>query len=80
MNMPYAYVKGNAMLNHDFAPSFPRACAEGRLALSSTRRARSNYRWCVRSRVSSIACDLGHGDEDMSTVDYAASTSAWARP
>jgi hypothetical protein len=32
------------------------------------------------SRQFDRAFDLGHGDEDMSTVYYAASTSAWARP
>jgi 3-hydroxyisobutyrate dehydrogenase len=80
MDMPYAHLKGNAMLNHDFAPSFPleHARKDAGLVLDAAGAVELPL---VRatSRQFDRAFDLGHGDEDMSAVYYAAATSAWAR-
>jgi 3-hydroxyisobutyrate dehydrogenase len=78
--MPYAHLKGNAMLNHDFAPSFPleHARKDAGLVLDAAGAVELPL---VRatSRQFDRAFDLGHGDEDMSAVYYAAATSARAR-
>jgi len=80
MDMPYAHVKGEAMLNRDFAPSFPleHARKDAGLILDAAGEVELPL---VRATLRQFdrAFELGHGDEDMSAVYYASAASAGAR-
>jgi 3-hydroxyisobutyrate dehydrogenase len=80
MDMPYAHLKGEAMLNRSFASSFPLAHARKDV-------------WLILDAASEVALplvratlrqfdrafDLGHGDEETSAVYYSCAASARAR-
>jgi 3-hydroxyisobutyrate dehydrogenase len=80
MDMPYAHVKGEAILNRDFPPSFPLAHARKDVALI-LEAAGDVELPLVRATLQQFdrAFELGHGDEDMSAVYYASAASAGAQ-
>jgi 3-hydroxyisobutyrate dehydrogenase len=80
MDMPYAHLKGEAILNQDFPPSFPLAHARKDVALI-LEAAGDVELPLVRATLQQFdrAFELGHGDEDMSAVYYASATNAGAR-
>ena len=81
MDMPYAHVKGDAMLNRDFPPSFPLEHARKDVGLIVDAAGEVELP-VVRATLQQFdrAFELGHGDEDMSAVYYASAASAGARP
>ena len=80
MDMPYAHLKGEAILNQDFPPSFPLAHARKDVALI-LEAAGDVELPLMRATLQQFdrAFELGHGDEDMSAVYYASAASAGAR-
>ena len=80
MDMPYAHLKGENILNQDFPASFPLAHARKDAALILDA-ARDVELPLVRATLQQFdrAFDLGHGDEDMSAVHYASAANAGAR-
>jgi 3-hydroxyisobutyrate dehydrogenase len=80
MDMPYAHLKGEAILNQDFPPSFPLAHARKDVALI-LEAAGDVELPLVRATLQQFdrAFELGHGDEDMSAVYYASAASAGTR-
>jgi 3-hydroxyisobutyrate dehydrogenase len=80
MDMPYAHLKGEAMLNQDFPPSFPLVHARKDVALVLDAAGDVELP-LVRATLQQFdrAFELGHGDEDMSAVYYASAASAGAR-
>ena len=80
MDMPYAHVKGEAMLNEDFPASFPLVHARKDVALILDAAGDVDLP-LVRATLQQFdrAFELGHGDEDMSAVYYASAASAGAR-
>jgi 3-hydroxyisobutyrate dehydrogenase len=80
MDMPYAHLKGEAILNQDFPPSFPLAHARKDVALI-LEAAGDVELPLVRATLQQFdrAFELGHGDEDMSAVYYASAASEGAR-
>jgi 3-hydroxyisobutyrate dehydrogenase len=76
MDMPYAHVKGEAIMNDDFAPSFPLSLARKDVALILEAAGQLELP-LVRATLGQFdrAIELGHGGEDMSAV-YFASVSA----
>jgi 3-hydroxyisobutyrate dehydrogenase len=81
MDMPYAHVKGEAMLTRDFPPSFPLAHArkDAALILDAVGGDLELPVVHATSQQFDRAFDLGHGDEDMSAVFYASAASLGAR-
>jgi 3-hydroxyisobutyrate dehydrogenase len=81
MDMQYAHLKGEAIMNEDFPASFPLHLARKDVALI-LEAARDLELPLVRatSRQFDRALELGHGDEDMSAVYYASVEKAAARP
>jgi 3-hydroxyisobutyrate dehydrogenase len=79
MDMPYAHLKGEAILNEDFPPSFPLVHARKDVALILDAAGELELP-LVRATLQQFdrAFELGHGDEDMSAVYYA-SAAARAR-
>jgi 3-hydroxyisobutyrate dehydrogenase len=80
MDMPYAHLKGEAILNQDFPPSFPLVHARKDVALILDAAGDVDLP-LVRATLQQFdrALELGHGDEDMSAVYYASATSVGAR-
>jgi len=80
MDMPYAHLKGEAILNQDFPPSFPLAHARKDVALILDAAGDVELP-LVRATLQQFdrAFELGHGDEDMSAVYYASAANAGAR-
>jgi 3-hydroxyisobutyrate dehydrogenase len=80
MDMPYAHLKGEAMLNRSFASSFPLAHARKDVGLILDAAGEVELP-LVRTTLRQFdrAFDLGHGAEDMSAVYYACAASAGAR-
>jgi 3-hydroxyisobutyrate dehydrogenase len=80
MDMPYAHLKGEAILNQDFPPSFPLVHARKDVALILDAAGDVDLP-LVRATLQQFdrAFELGHGDEDMSAVYYASAASAGAR-
>jgi len=77
MDMPYAHLKGEAILNQDFPPSFPLAHARKDVALI-LEAAGDVELPLMRATLQQFdrAFELGHGDEDMSAVYYASAANA----
>ena len=80
MDMPYAHVKGEGMLNRDFSASFPLVHARKDAALILEAAAHLELP-VMRATLEQFnrAFELGHGDEDMSAVYYASAAGAGAR-
>ena len=80
MDMPYAHLKGEAILNQDFPPSFPLAHARKDVALILDAAGDVDLP-LVRATLQQFdrAFELGHGDEDMSAVYYASAAKSGAR-
>ena len=80
MDMPYAHLKGEAILNQDFPPSFPLAHARKDVALL-LEAAGDVELPLMRATMQQFdrAFELGHGDEDMSAVYYASAANAGVR-
>ena len=80
MDMPYAHLKGEAILNQDFPASFPLAHARKDVALI-LEAAGDVELPLMRATMQQFdrAFELGHGDEDMSAVYYASATNAGVR-
>ncbi len=80
MDMPYAHLKGEAILNQDFPLSFPLLHARKDVALI-LEAAGDVELPLVRATLRQFdrAFELGHGDEDMSAVYYASAANAGAR-
>ena len=80
MDMPYAHLKGEAMLNQDFPASFPLAHARKDVALILDAAGDVDLP-LVRATLQQFdrAFELGHGDEDMSAVYYASAANAGVR-
>jgi 3-hydroxyisobutyrate dehydrogenase len=80
MDMPYAHLKGEAILNQDFPASFPLAHARKDAALI-LEAAGDVELPLMRATLQQFdrAVELGHGDEDMSAVFYASAANAGAR-
>jgi 3-hydroxyisobutyrate dehydrogenase len=80
MDMQYAHVKGEAILNEDFTPSFPLKHARKDVALALEAAGELDLP-LVRATLQQFdrALALGHGDEDMSAVYYASAEKAGAR-
>ena len=80
MDMPYAHLKGEAILNQDFPPSFPLAHARKDVALILDAAGDVDLP-LVRATLQQFdrAFELGHGDEDMGAVYYASAAKSGAR-
>ena len=80
MDMPYAHLKGEAILNRDFPPSFPLAHARKDVALILDAAGDVDLP-LVRATLQQFdrAFELGQGDEDMSAVYYASAANAGVR-
>jgi 3-hydroxyisobutyrate dehydrogenase len=80
MDMPYAHLKGEAILNQDFPPSFPLEHARKDVALILDAAGDVELP-LVRTTLQQFdrALELGHGDEDMSAVYYASAANTGAR-
>jgi 3-hydroxyisobutyrate dehydrogenase len=80
MDMPYAHLKGENILNLDFPASFPLAHARKDAALILDAAGDVELP-LVRATLQQFdrAFELGHGDEDMSAVYYASAANAGAR-
>jgi 3-hydroxyisobutyrate dehydrogenase len=80
MDMPYAHLKGEAILNQEFPPSFPLAHARKDVALILDAAGEVELP-LVRATLQQFdrALELGHGDEDMSAVYHVSATRAGAR-
>jgi 3-hydroxyisobutyrate dehydrogenase len=80
MDMPYAHLKGEAILKQDFQPSFPlkHARKDVKLVLEAVGDVELPL---VRAteRQFDRAFELGHGDEDMSAVYHASAADDGAR-
>ena len=72
MDMPYAHLKGEPILNEDFPASFPLRLARKDVALILEAASELDLP-LVRATLGQFdrALQLGHGDEDMSAVYYA---------
>jgi 3-hydroxyisobutyrate dehydrogenase len=77
MDMPYAHVKGEAIMNGDFAPSFPLSLARKDVALILEAAGQLELP-LVRATLGQFdrAIELGHGGEDMSAVYFASASAA----
>jgi 3-hydroxyisobutyrate dehydrogenase len=80
MDMPYAHLKGEAILNEDFPASFPLVHARKDVALILDAAGDVDLP-LVRATLQQFdrAFELGHGDEDMSAVYYASAANAGVR-
>jgi 3-hydroxyisobutyrate dehydrogenase len=80
MDMQYAHLKGEAILNENFPPSFPLRLARKDVALILEAAGELELP-LVRATLQQFdrAFELGHGDEDMSAVYYASAERAGAR-
>jgi 3-hydroxyisobutyrate dehydrogenase len=80
MDMPYAHLKGENILNQDFPPSFPLAHARKDAALILDAAGEVGLP-LVRATLQQFdrAFELGHGDEDMSAIYYASAANTGAR-
>jgi 3-hydroxyisobutyrate dehydrogenase len=75
MDTPYVRLKGNAIINGELSPSFRAAGAakDAGLVAEAGRAAGANPRVAEAVREQLLrAVELGHGDEDMAAVYYAA--------
>jgi 3-hydroxyisobutyrate dehydrogenase len=80
MDMPYAHLKGEAILNQDFPASFPLVHARKDVALILEAAGGVELPLvCATFQRFDRAVELGHGDEDMSAVYYASAASAGVR-
>ncbi|MEN3310857.1 MAG: 3-hydroxyisobutyrate dehydrogenase [Actinomycetota bacterium] len=79
MDMQYAHLKGEAMMNEDFPASFPLYLARKDVALILEAAGELKLP-LVRATLQQFdrAFELGHGDEDMSAVYYASAASMGA--
>jgi 3-hydroxyisobutyrate dehydrogenase len=79
-DMPYAHLKGEAILNQDFSPSFPLTHARKDAALILDAAGDVELP-LVRATLQQFdrAFERGHGDEDMSAVYYASAANAESR-
>ena len=80
MDMQYAHLKGEAILNENFPPSFPLRLARKDVALILEAAGELELP-LVRATLQQFdrAFELGHGDEDMRAVYYASAERAGAR-
>jgi 3-hydroxyisobutyrate dehydrogenase-like beta-hydroxyacid dehydrogenase len=81
MDMPNAHLKGDAIINRDFTPSFPlRARTQGRRVILEA--AGELELPLVRATLAQFdrAFELGQGDEDMSAVYYASAAELGDNP
>lgn len=80
MDMPYAHLKGEAILNENFPPSFPLSHARKDVALILDAAGDVELP-LVRATLQQFdrAVELGHADEDMSAVYHASAANAGAR-
>lgn len=80
MDMPYAHLKGEAILNQDFPASFPLVHARKDVALILDAASEVELP-LVRATLQQFdrAFELGHGNEDMSAVYYASAANAGVR-
>ena len=80
MDMPYAHLKGEAILNENFPPSFPLSHARKDVALILDAAGDVELP-LVRATLQQFdrAVELGHADEDMSAVYYASAANAGVR-
>jgi len=75
MDAPYARIKGDLMMNGEFPPSFPLdlALKDARLVLDAARENGAELSLAAAvTRLFEKATELGHGDEDMAAIYYAA--------
>jgi 3-hydroxyisobutyrate dehydrogenase len=79
-DMEYAHIKGEAIMNENFSPSFPLRLAR-KDALLILEAAGELELPVVRATLRQLdrALELGHADEDMSAVYYASTPAAGAR-
>jgi 3-hydroxyisobutyrate dehydrogenase len=71
LGVPYAQVKGSAMVEQSFPPSFPLRLAEKDVALVQEAAEQGGVELELAGAVRSAfarAAELGHGDEDMAAV------------
>jgi 3-hydroxyisobutyrate dehydrogenase len=80
VGVQYAHLKGEAILNEDFPPSFPLKHARKDVALILEAAGELELP-LVRATLGQFdrALELGHGDEDMSGVYYASAERAGVR-
>jgi 3-hydroxyisobutyrate dehydrogenase len=80
MDMQYAHLKGEAIMNEDFPASFPLYLARKDVALILEAAGELELP-LVRATLGQFdrAFELGHGDEDMSAVYYASAANTGAR-
>jgi 3-hydroxyisobutyrate dehydrogenase len=80
IDMQYAHLKGEAILNEQFPPSFPLRLARKDVALilDAAGELELPLVWATL-RQFDRALELGHGDDDMSAVYYASATAARTR-
>jgi 3-hydroxyisobutyrate dehydrogenase len=80
MDMQYAHLKGEAIMNEDFPASFPLYLARKDVALILEAAGELELP-LVRATLGQFdrAVELGHGDEDMSAVYYASAANTGAR-
>jgi 3-hydroxyisobutyrate dehydrogenase len=80
MDMPYAHLKGEAILNREFPASFPLRLARKDVALILEAEHGLELP-LVRATLQQFdrALELGHGDEDMSAIYYASAERAGPR-
>ncbi|MFD8492120.1 NAD-binding protein [Amycolatopsis sp. NPDC059657] len=69
VDVPYAHLKGQAMIDADFAPSFPARLAlkDAKLVLDAASRADLAGARATVTHLQ-VAVDAGHGDEDMAVL------------
>ena len=75
MDAPYAHMKGGMMLKEEFPPSFPLdlALKDARLVVDAARDNGADPELAQAVvRLFEKASELGHGDEDMAAIYYAA--------
>jgi 3-hydroxyisobutyrate dehydrogenase len=75
MDAPYAHMKGGMMLKEEFPPSFPLdlALKDARLVVDAARDSGADPELAQAVvRLFERASELGHGDEDMAAIYYAA--------
>jgi 3-hydroxyisobutyrate dehydrogenase len=79
MDAPYAHMKGGMMLKREFPPSFPLdlALKDARLVVDAARENGADPAVAQAVvRLLERASELGHGDEDMAAIYYAAATKS----
>jgi 3-hydroxyisobutyrate dehydrogenase len=79
MDAPYAHMKGGMMLKEEFPPSFPLdlALKDARLVVDAARHNGADPEVAQAVvRLLERASELGHGDEDMAAIYYAAANKS----